>query len=84
MNGGFYNNPKVDELLDKGVAEPNIDNRIKIYKEIQELLIQDQPFLWLAYPQSYFMYNNLLKGYVLPDLQEWSSTTYYDMWLEAE
>ncbi len=84
MNGAFYSNPEVDRLLDEGVKEPDPEKRLAIYKKIQETLIEDQPFLWLAYQKTYNFLSQELKGYVLPPLQEWEFSSYYDMWLEGE
>ena len=84
MNGAFYSNPEVDRLLDEGVKEPDPEKRAAIYEEVQRILIEDQPFFWLAYQKTYFFQSKELKGYVLPPLQEWYFSSYYDMWLEAE
>jgi peptide/nickel transport system substrate-binding protein len=40
-----YSNPKVDELLEKGIAEPDHDARLKDYVEIQEILQDDSAFV---------------------------------------
>ena len=37
-NEGYYNNPKVDELFDKAVNEPDQKKRDAIYREVQEIL----------------------------------------------
>ena len=40
-----YSNPKVDELLDQGIAELDPDTRLQDYVEIQKLLIDDCAFV---------------------------------------
>jgi ABC-type transport system substrate-binding protein len=42
-----YTNPRVDELLDLGIAEADPEARKAIYVEIQEILIDEAPFLVL-------------------------------------
>ncbi len=42
-----YNNPKVDELLLKGKAEPNADKRKEIYAELQKIWNTDVPLITL-------------------------------------
>lgn len=42
-----YKNPKVDELLLKGKAEPNSDKRKEIYNELQKIWNQDVPLITL-------------------------------------
>lgn len=42
-----YKNPKVDELLLKGKAEPNADKRKEIYAELQKIWNTDVPLITL-------------------------------------
>jgi len=42
-----YSNPKVDELFDKGEVEVDETKRVKDYYDVQELLVEDVPALWL-------------------------------------
>lgn len=43
-----YNNPKVDELLTKGVQVSDKEERIKIYKEVQKIMSEDMPLVLLV------------------------------------
>jgi len=49
-NRQFYSNPRVDELLDLGRMETDFAVRLEIYREAQELIMQDLPVipLWQA------------------------------------
>lgn len=40
---------KMDELLAAGVSELDKDKRAKIYKDIQDLILQEMPYVMLAY-----------------------------------
>ncbi len=45
-----YSNPRVDELLAQGIAELDPEKRKQIYIELQQILIDDAPFLVLEQP----------------------------------
>lgn len=47
-NGPAYRNPKVDQLMDQAAAEPDRSERALLYREVQEILTQDLPYLWLV------------------------------------
>lgn len=42
-----YNNPKVDELLEKGKQEPDTEKRKQIYNELQEIWSEELPIFTL-------------------------------------
>jgi peptide/nickel transport system substrate-binding protein len=44
-----YNNPEIDKLLDKSRAEYDLEKRKALFMEIQSILTQDQPMVWLSY-----------------------------------
>jgi peptide/nickel transport system substrate-binding protein len=44
-NSNAYENPKVDQLLEAGVREMDREKRKPIYYELQEILVDDLPFL---------------------------------------
>lgn len=84
VNGAFYNNPQVDKLMDQAVKESAWDKRAPAYRELQRILIEDQPFLWLAYPSGYYFMSKEFKGYNLAPLQDCYMSYYYEMWLEGK
>jgi len=47
-----YQNPEVDELLDKGRRTFDEAERKKFYDRFQEILVEDQPYTFLYYPES--------------------------------
>ncbi len=47
-NGAGYNNPEVDSLLDKATREPDPAKRTPTYRQLQEILVRDLPYLWLT------------------------------------
>ena len=48
-NESYYNNPRLDELLDLANAEPDLATRTEYFREVQEILIEDVPVLYLMY-----------------------------------
>lgn len=52
-NRGKYNNPKLDELVDKAKLELDRDKRLALTKEAQKIWVEDAPWLLSHYP-TYF------------------------------
>jgi len=50
-NFSQYSNPRVDELIEAGATEPDPDKRREIYNEMQRLIWEDAPALFLYVPQ---------------------------------
>ena len=48
-NESFYNNPRLDELLDLAASSSDLEQRKEYYKEMQEILIEDVPVLYLTH-----------------------------------
>jgi peptide/nickel transport system substrate-binding protein len=54
--GGFnvnkYSNPLVDQLLSEGLASTDIEERKRIYTEMQNILLSDLPSAILDFPKA--------------------------------
>ena len=48
-NWSSYSNPRVDELLQQGINALTQEERIPIYQEIQQIISDEVPFLYIAY-----------------------------------
>lgn len=48
-NRGYYSNPQVDALIDRGRGELDQQKRKEIYAEVQRILDRDKPYLHLWY-----------------------------------
>ncbi len=48
FNSGYYSNPKVDELLEKARSSTDQVERGKIYGEVQNIVHDDAPWLFVA------------------------------------
>jgi len=58
-----YSNPRVDELLDQGVAATDQAERAEIYREVQRLLLEDLPWINLFVANQYEAMRNDVMGY---------------------
>ncbi len=59
-----YSNPEVDKLFEEGKKEFDPDKRMAIYRKIDDLLWEDQPYTWLYYRSGFFGFNKRLRGYM--------------------
>lgn len=48
FNSGYYSNAKVDELLDKARQVTDQNERAALYKEMQEIVREDAPWVFVA------------------------------------
>jgi peptide/nickel transport system substrate-binding protein len=62
-NRSFYENEEVDRLLDQGRRETDPEERVELYREVQEILIQDAPMLNLYHPQWMIAVADEVSGY---------------------
>ena len=58
-----YSNPKVDELFEAGEREIDLKKRAQIYHDVQALLVEDVPALWLWDRISVFAQRARVKGH---------------------
>ena len=61
-NFSRYKNPQMDELLDQGVAIVDPAARQPIYKQVQEIVAEDVPFLYLMYYEDIRVWNRRVQG----------------------
>jgi ABC-type transport system substrate-binding protein len=68
VNRTAMNNPELDKLLDEGRATTNQAERLKIYRQINNLLATELPYLFLWYFDNVALVNPSVKGLVpVPD-----------------
>lgn len=65
QNWNLYSNPRVDELIDQGVSIVDPEQRRPIYVEIQEIVAEEVPFLYLQWDDWYTPFSSRVQG--LPD-----------------
>lgn len=47
-NSSHYSNPRVDSLFDQAGKEIALDERGSLYREIQQVLAEDLPYIWVV------------------------------------
>jgi peptide/nickel transport system substrate-binding protein len=61
-NYGGYSNPRVDELFVMGRREFDFEKRKKIYQEIDKLVYDDQPYIWIYNRPILAVFNRRIHG----------------------
>lgn len=63
-NTAGYSNPKVDELFEAAAVELDEAKRQAYYTEVQQLLVEEVPVLWMVEQQYPTIYDNRLRDLV--------------------
>lgn len=67
-NSTGYSNPKLDALLEKARRISNIDQRKALYAEVQQILIEDLPYIPLFFSVEYAAIRKQVQNFVwVPD-----------------
>ena len=74
-NGSGYRNPAVDALFSKGQAAFKPEDRAAAYHEVQKILADELPVIWLVEVGIVGVWNKKFHG-----LHEWSAYSYYSFW----
>ncbi len=72
-NRVFYANPKVDKLLEAGGREGNMQKRQKLYNEVQQIVLQDLPYVPLWYPANIAVLGASIKDFHPNPTGSWES-----------
>jgi peptide/nickel transport system substrate-binding protein len=68
----FYENPKVDELVEQGTKETDPAKRAEIYKEIQKITTEEVAQIPLYYAPNAVAYSKRLDGIKLTPSLQWT------------
>lgn len=82
-NFSHFENARVDELLELGLRETDLAKRPQYYKEIQEIVAEEVPFLFMMHWDWYNLFRNRVKG--LPETAQDGGLIYakaYQFWIE--
>jgi len=74
-NGAGYRNPKVDDLFMQGQKAFKPEDRAKAYREVQKVLTDEIPAIWLVEYGIVGVWSKKLHG-----LHTWSAYSYYQFW----
>jgi len=64
-NRTFYSNPHLDALIDQARGELDQDRRKRLYAEIQQILVVDQPYVELWYQDNVMVYSQRVRNVTL-------------------
>ena len=62
-NTAAYRNPVVDSLFDSAASALDVNTRRRIYREIQEIAVRDQPYVWLVETLNTRAYSARCRGF---------------------
>jgi len=62
LNAGAYVNKRVEELFKQGAREFDRERRKQIYQEIQRILAEDVPYIFLTMNKAYTGISNRIGG----------------------
>lgn len=64
-----YNNPRMDELIDKGrTVPPDSEESREIYREVQEIVYEDLPYSIIFYSQEVALSQKYIEGWEIHSL----------------
>ena len=65
-NNGAYSNPEVDLLLEKARLESNIDNRLELYNQAEQIIVDDGVWIPLWFEgEGHVLIKPYMEGYVI-------------------
>ncbi len=62
-NNARYSNPAVDRLLEQARVEKDVDARLRIYQQAEQMIVNDAPWLPLWHGKSYLLIKPYVKGF---------------------
>ncbi len=65
QNNGGYSNPQLDQLLENARVEQDVNKRIQMYQQAEQMIVNDAPVLFTVHSLSYMLVKPYVKGYVL-------------------
>ena len=79
-----YENPKVNELIDKARAAGKWEERAPLYAEIQKQIMADQPEIFGMIPNRRWAHRDWLKGFVFSPVRFTGEVDLYPLWIDAK
>jgi len=72
-NHAYYNNPEVDRLLNESESELDEEARLEMLREVQRIISEDQPAIFLEHFKWFLPMSTRLTGYTLSPLWYWDA-----------
>ncbi|MEZ4864647.1 MAG: ABC transporter substrate-binding protein [Caldilineaceae bacterium] len=76
QNWNSFENARVDELIDAGLQEVDPNKRKPIYDEIQQIVVEEVPMLYLQWDDWFNVFTSRVKG--LPETANDAFSIYYN------
>jgi ABC-type oligopeptide transport system substrate-binding subunit len=61
-NHGAYSNPELDEIVEQARIEQDVDQRMALYQQAEQLLVQDAPWIPLYHSGGYYLVKPHVQG----------------------
>ena len=78
----FYQNERVDELLDEARVIGELGDRLPLYTEAQELISADQPSVWMYTEDSGIALNTCVQGFNFSPMYP-ITVLFQDLWMDG-
>jgi len=62
FNRGYFNDPRVDDLIDRATVSENLEERRRLFSEVQKILARDVPYISLWNKTNYVVAQRTLSG----------------------
>ncbi|MCX7829078.1 MAG: ABC transporter substrate-binding protein [Thermanaerothrix sp.] len=72
-NYAFYKNPKVDKLLEEARSNPNWDQRMKLYRQAEQMIVDDAPWIFLFAYTTSLVHQDDVKNVKLPAMGDYKT-----------
>ena len=81
QNNGGYTNPELDTLLEQARVEQDVNKRMAMYQQAEQMLVDDAAALWTTHSLSYELVKPYVKGYTFTPID---IPIQRYMWLEGK
>lgn len=81
QNNGGYSNPALDALLEQARTEQDVNRRMAMYQQAEQMLVDDAAALWTTHSLSYELVKPYVKGYAFTPID---IPIQRYMWLEGK
>jgi ABC-type transport system substrate-binding protein len=80
MNYSNYNNPTLDNILENARVETDVAQRIDLYQQAEQIIVDDAPAIFLTHSLSYVLVKPYIKGYTLSPVSTFPGIRY--LWMD--
>lgn len=64
QNESHYSSRRVDALLEQARVEPDVGKRIWLYQQVEQIIVDDAPVIFVSHAQAYVLVKPYVKGFV--------------------